>query len=55
MSSEPVIASDVLIDLSDMSLAGLPEDGDSCLLRALSRILAADDESDVIAEWNNGT
>lgn len=54
MFDEPIIASDVLIDLSGLSLADLPEHGDSCLLRALRRILDARDESSVIAEWNNG-
>jgi FXSXX-COOH protein len=52
MADESSIASDVLIDVSDLSLADLPENGDSSLLRALRRVLAAGDEADVIAEWN---
>ena len=54
MSNESSIASDVLIDLSEVSLSALPECGDSNLLRALRRRLAADNEANVIAEWNEG-
>jgi hypothetical protein len=55
VSDESNNASDVLIDLSGLSLADLPESADSRLVRALRRFLAADDEADVIAEWNEGT
>jgi FXSXX-COOH protein len=54
MSDESNIARDVLIDVSGLSLADLPGNGDSSLLRALRRYLAPDDEADVIAEWNQG-
>jgi FXSXX-COOH protein len=54
MSNEASIADDVLIDLSGVSLSDLPEYGDSHLLRAIRRRLAADNEANVIAEWNEG-
>ena len=53
MSDKPNVASDVLLDLPTLSLADLSEKGDSVLIRALRRILAADDEADVVAEWNS--
>jgi hypothetical protein len=55
MSDESIILSDVLIDLSDLSLDDLPKYGDSSLIRALRRFLAVGDEADVIAEWPNCT
>jgi hypothetical protein len=54
MSNEAGSASDVPIDLSGWSLSDLSEYGDSNLLRALRRFLAADNEASVIAEWNEG-
>jgi FXSXX-COOH protein len=54
MSDESSIARDVLIDVSGLSLADLPGNGDSGLLRALRRFLSAGDEAGVIAEWNQG-
>lgn len=54
MSNEASNASDVPIDLSGRSLSDLSEYGDSNLLRALRRFLAADNEANVIAEWNEG-
>jgi hypothetical protein len=55
MSDETIIANDVLIDLSGLSLDDLPEFPGSRLLGALRRILSAPDESDVVAEWPNCT
>jgi hypothetical protein len=55
MSGESAIVQDVLIDASGLSLDDLSEFGDSCLVRALRRFLAAGDESDVVAEWANCT
>jgi hypothetical protein len=52
MSDESNISSDVLIGLAGLSLGDLPENGDSSLVRALRRFLAADDEVGVVAEWN---
>jgi FXSXX-COOH protein len=52
MSDESSIARDVLIDVSGLSLADLPGNGDTSLLRALRRFLSAGDEAGVIAEWN---
>lgn len=54
MSNEAGNASDVPIDLSGRSLSDLSEYGDSHLLRALRRFLAADNEASVVAEWNEG-
>jgi FXSXX-COOH protein len=53
MSDKPNVASDVLLDLPGLSLADLSERGDSVLIRALRRFLAADDEADVVAQWNS--
>lgn len=52
MSDESNMSSDVLINLVGLALEDLPENGDSSLVRALRRFLAAADEDDVIAEWN---
>ena len=52
MSDESKISSDVLIGLAGLALGDLPKNGDSSLVRALRRFLAAGDEADVIAEWN---
>jgi hypothetical protein len=54
MFNEASIANDVLIDLSGLAHADLSEYGDSNLVRALRRFLAAGKEADVIADWNEG-
>lgn len=53
VSNEANVERDVLIDVSDLSIANLTGSGDSGLVRALRRFLAVDDdEADVIAAWN---
>jgi hypothetical protein len=53
MSDESATERNVLIDVSGLSVDDLGEFANSSLMRAVRRILVADDESDVIAAWGN--